>query len=451
MRVHQVVLEHLHKNILPYVFQVQDTGVPYPAELWNGKSCESETGSAMFNIEGNRLVAEYFAYDVGKPYLWVTTGLDDDTHWKLVLKGIQVEIPVDWIQESRKARVIYSGVRLPMVKSYECNIQGWLGDPKSEMRSAAITITDLPNIHMPRGSFHLPEETLGDSLTHIRTDTRTPVLTLKAEDWKIDIMEVVSNPSEETGSLHTATLRKTDGSPFILNAGEGIIVALQQFLSFQSGGWINIPTIVCRPSDSTDWVTRRALLGKLTSRSVQHRSQWTATDFRDWPGLFKEFWKRHKRNPRHLNNAIHHYVSCSEIFENSYGIHYATVAARSTLESLVRWWNGLPEDWEFTGNGERGFSNNLVKAVEKAELGKDVVRQLDTAELQVVIARASQFRHRIDHGQAGNVDTDEMQRIIAHQQYMHNLARLLILAKLGARNTDTRGSFYSPAFKEIQL
>ena len=43
-----------------------------------------------------------------------------------------------------------------------------------------------------------------------------------------------------------------------------------------------------------------------------------------------------------------------------------------------------------------------------------------------------------------------MQRIIAHQQYMHNLARLFILAKLGLRNTDARGRYYAPAFKEMQ-
>ena len=450
MRVHQVVLEHLNKEILPYVFQVQDGGVPYPAELWEGENCKSETGSLMINIEENRLVAEYFAYDIKEPYRWVTAGFDDDTQWKLVLKETRVEIPVDWIQESRKARTIYSGVRMPRLRPYTCNIQGWLGDPGTEMSSAVITITDLPNLHMPQGSLHLPEETLGDSLTHIRTETRTPVLTLESEDWKIDIKEIVSNPSEETGSLHTATLRKTDGSPFTLSAEEGIIVALRQFLSFQTGGWINVPTIVSRPIDSTDWVKRRALVGKLTSRSVQHRSQGTAADFRDWPGLFKEFWKSCKRNPRHLNNAIHHYVSCSEIFENSYGIHYATVAARSTLESLVRWWNNLAEEYEFQGNSEHQLPSQLLKAIEAAELGRDADRRIDKSQVKSVISRASQFRNQIDHGRAGNVDAYEMRKIIAHQQYMHNLARLLILAKLGMRNTDARGSFFSPEFMEAQ-
>ena len=448
MQVHRIVSEHLHKNILPYVFQIQDMGVPYPAELQKGEKCESKTGSVMFSIKDNDLIAEYFAYDDHNPYFWMPAGHDDDARWKLVLKDTQVEIPISWIQESRKARTIYSRVTMLPVWAYECSIQGWLGDPGSEMRSAMMTITDLPELHLPRGTFPLPEESLEGNLTHIRTETRNPVLTLEAGDWEIDMMEHVSNQSEKTGSLHTATIRKIDRSAFTLSDEESIVTALRQFLSFQAGGWINIPTVVCYPSDSTDWVTRRAFVGRLTSRTVRRRSQLTATDFWNWPDLFKEFWKRHNRNARDLNNAIHHYVSCSEIFENNYGIDFATVAARSTLESLVRWWNNLQENYKFQGEKMRQLLPQLLKAVEKAELGKDSGRQISTTELQSVIKTASQFRNRIDHGRAGNVDAGEPQRIIAHQQYMHNLARLLILAKLGLRDTDARGSLCSPRFKD---
>ena len=65
----------------------------------------------------------------------------------------------------------------------------------------------------------------------------------------------------------------------------------------------------------------------------------------------------------------------------------------------------------------------------------------------MVIDNASQFRNRIDHGRAGNVDTDEMHKIVAQQQYMHNLARLLILAKFGVRNAGRQGKFL---FSDIQ-
>ena len=194
----------------------------------------------------------------------------------------------------------------------------------------------------------------------------------------------------------------------------------------------------------------RVRVNKLSPRNTSNRSSWTVSEWQEWPDLFKEFWKRHNRNPRHLNNAIHHYVSCSEIFENSSGLDFATVAARSTLEALIRWWNNMPEECEFHGEPERQFAAQLMKAADEAKLGKDVGRQIDMAELESVVARASQFRNRIDHGRAGNVHADEMQRIIAHQQYMHNLARLFILAKLGLRNTDARGSYYAPAFKEMQ-
>ena len=450
MQVHHIVLDHLHKSILPYVFQVQDMGIPYPAELWKGDTCESETGSVMFNIKDSWLIAEYFAYGVHRPYLWLTAGHDDGTQWRIVLKDAQVEIPVKRIQVSPKGRTVYRGVAVPP-EACECTIQGWLGASESEMRSAIITITDLPDLNMPRASSPLTEETSGDGLTYLRQDTLTPVLTLVAGDWEIDIMEFVSNPSEETGNLHTAELRKADSSPFTLSDKEGIIVALRQFLSFQSGRWINTPTIVCHRTDPMDLVAKRAFLENLSSRSDKHRNQRTATDFRDWPGLFKEFWRRHIRNTRHLNNAIHHYVSCSEFLEQEYNIHYATVAARSTLESLMRWWNGLEEDYGFYGNDEHRFQTHLLKAIEKAELDKDVGREMDTEELCSVIARASKFRHRIDHGRAGNVDREEIPSIIEHQQYMHHLARMLILAKLGIRNTHPRDNFiYSPRFKEIQ-
>ena len=450
MQVHHIVLDHLHKSILPYVFQVQDMGIPYPAELWKGDTCESETGSVMFNIKDSWLIAEYFAYDVENPYLWLMAEHNDGTRWQIVLKDTQVKIPVKWIQGSPKARTIYNGASIPLVGARECTIQGWLGASESEMRSAIITITDLPDLNMPRSSSPLTEETAGDNLTYLRQDTLTPVLTLEADDWEINIMEFVSNPSEETGNLHTAELRKADRSPFTLSDKEGIIVALRQFLSFQSGRWINTPTIVCHRTDPMDLVAKRAFVENLSSRSDKHRNQRTATGFQDWPGLFKEFGRRHIKNTRHLNNAIHHYVSCSEILEQGYNIDYATVAARSTLESLTRWWNGLEEDHEFRGTAENQFPAQLLKAVKSAELGKGAGREMDTEELRFVIARASKFRNRIDHGQAGNVDREEIPSIIEHQQYMHHLARLLILAKLGLRNTDARGSFFFPTFKEIQ-
>ena len=447
MQVHQLILKHLYNNVLPHIFQVQDMDVPYLAELWRGEDCKCENGSVMFNISGSRLIAEYFAYDVHNPYLSTQLELDDDSEWKIVLKSTHVEIPVSWIQQSRKAGTIFGGVITPSVNAYECEIRSWLGDPNSKIRSAEITITDLPSLHMPRGSFRLPTKTLGDSLTQARTDTRTPVLTLEAGDWRIGLTEVFTDPREETGILHTATLQKVEGYPFTLNDEENIVVALQQFLSFQAGRWINIPTIVCLPSEPQDWVTKRTLIGKLSSRSSEISSQWTATEFRDWPKLFKEFWKRYARNTKHLNNAIHHYVTCSEIFENDYGIDFAIVAARSTLESLTRWWNGLNEEYEFQRDQEHQFVTQLMLAVEKAELGRDIGSQIDIEEVRVVIDNASQFRNRIDHGRAGNVHTDERQRIIAQQQYMHNLARLLILAKFGLRNADARGSYFSPKFK----
>ena len=445
MQIHSIVSEHLHKDILPYILQVQDVAVPYPAELWENENCNHKTGSVVFNIKGDRLLAEYFAHDIYSPSFPI---MIDDTQWKIVLKGTGAEIPIGWIQESNKARTVYSSVSMPLVQAYECEIQGWLGDPESRISSATIAITDLPSLRLPSGTQHLPKEILREGLSHIKTETWTSVLTLDAGDWEIDLMEHNSPQSEQIDLIHTVLLRKEDGASFTLCDEENIILALRQFLSFQAGLWVNIPTIVCDPSDLTDWVIKRAFVGKLACRNAPHRTQWLVSDYRDWPSLFREFWKRRTRNTNRLNNTIHHFVECSEIFQGGHSTNYSAVAARSTLEALIRWWNNLQEDYEFSGKDGYGFSENLMRAVEKAELGKDVGRQIDDDELRGVIDRASKLRNRIDHGLAGNIDAGERKSIIAYQQYMHNLARLLILAKLGDRKAESRGSFYSPRFKE---
>ncbi len=526
MRIHQDILEVVNKRVLRDVVRVHEMDIPYPAELWVDGNYEHQDGTAMFSIgDGGFLTAEYFAYDNTDGMLREIIGFQA-VNAKLIMKATKVEIPIWRLSNNHKARTIFS-IPMPAVQAYKCEVRGWIGSSDhTPMQSAAITLSDLPDLRFPKASLRISEESTHlEAMTMRGMETKNAVLTLEAGDWKIQLTEGSTDWQQESESLYHATLTKEDGSPFTLSDDDinnGIIDALRQFLSFQCEAWVNIPTIVCNPVfsitkkslslryDETDediihavhkyrasenawreaWdelgdvlrnspgfedvsgaslsglfiskehaeisfsegnsFLERAWVNKLSPRSASNRSSWTVSDWRKWPDLFKEFWKRHIRNTRHLNNAIHHYVSCSEMFENSYGIDFATVAARSTLEALIRWWNNLPEEYEFHGEPERQFATQLMKAADEAKLGKDVGRQIDMAELESVVARASQFRNRIDHGRAGNVDADEMQRIIAHQQYMHNLARLFILAKLGLRNTDARGSYYAPAFKEMQ-
>ena len=88
-----------------------------------------------------------------------------------------------------------------------------------------------------------------------------------------------------------------------------------------------------------------------------------------------------------------------------------------------------------------------MKAVEEAELGKDNGLQIDEREVENVIGNAMKYRNDIDHGRGGEgiIDT---RKIIAHRLYCHNLARFLLLAKLGDHGRDVRGNIYSPSFVE---
>ena len=167
--------------------------------------------------------------------------------------------------------------------------------------------------------------------------------------------------------------------------------------------------------------------------------------------MFARFWTLFNRagSAGRLQNAITHYVSSSAVFENPQSATYGIVPARSTLEALVKWWNNLPYDFEFGGEEGNNFVDLLVEAVCRAELGRDSGCKIDTKQVRGVVDRGTEFRNTIDHGSAARIADEELERVIAHQLYLHNLARLLISAKLGLRERHTRGSFYSPKFVEV--
>ena len=115
----------------------------------------------------------------------------------------------------------------------------------------------------------------------------------------------------------------------------------------------------------------------------------------------------------------------------------------------MKWWNGKPYDFRFGSEKSDNFIELLVKAICLAELGRDSGCRVDVEEVRKVVERGTYFRNTIDHGSAGRIDDEELNSIIALQLYLRNLARLLISAKLGRRDRDTRGEFYSPKFGDI--
>ena len=404
----------------------------------------------MFNI-GDRgfLTAEYFGYDDADAPIATIEPNAHDVH--LVMDATKVVVPIWHIRPNHKGRTMYSGISMPAIAAYELDIHGWLGSSQgTRMPMASITLTNLPDLHLPRTTLPAPDEER-DSFTMKGATSRNAVLTLEAGGWTINLGESRANLGNENARVHRAALRKQDGSLFTLSESDvdcAILDALLKFLSFQSGRWITKSTILCAPVDPRDGFVERAWTGQLTHFRNQHHSSWTAADWMNWPKLFQEFWRHYtdEKIRQHLIHAVHHYVEQQQVFYDG-TIDYALVAAQSTLQALTRWWNDLCPDYRFGPPGPT-FEDLLLKAVTRANLGKDDCAAVDLDEVRRVAKKAADYRNDIDHGRGGNVG-EHMQDVVGYTMYHQGLARLLILASLGDRGRDARGNFYSPTFVEV--
>lgn len=448
MQVHQDVLAVVNKTILPQVLRVHEMNVPYPAELWVDGKRQHQEGVAMFDISNRGfLTAEYFAYD-GDEMSSLGIGLQQ-VPAKLVRKDTGAEIPIWWLNEGRKARTLH-GFPMPNVETYQCEIQGWIGGSgETQMRSASVTLNNLPDLHLPRSRQPAPEDERRIANAILRgTVTKHAVLTLEAGDWQIKLTESVSDWDSQSPFLYHATLTKQDGSPFTLSddqPDDDIIGALHNFLSFQSGRWAGIATIVCQPADPDAWLVERARVLKLSPSSVQPKANWTASDWRKWPDEFSEFWGQYS-NPtsrEHLNNVVMHYVEAQRVLDDG-SIGQALVAAQSTLQALTRWWNGMAIADRFGPPGHT-FDHLLKQAVQNAGLGKDSGTAIDEQALDNMVRKAADYRNNIDHGRIITIEGD-VQRVVDCWMHHHNLARLLILAKLGNRDRNAKGYLTGPKF-----
>ena len=451
MQVHPDVLAVVNKTILPHVLRVHEMAVPYPAELWVDGALRHQEGVAMFGTSDRGLLtAEYFAYDGDGTSPW---GMGfRQVAAKLVMQGTGVEIPIWQLSESRKVRTLYSFEMLA-VQAYQCEIQDWLGGSSdTEMRSATATLNDLPDLRLPRSSQLTPEDdTTLSSATLRGMVTKHTVLTLEAGTWKIQLTESDSDWDAQSPLLYHATVTKQDGSPFTLNddrPDDDIIGALHNFLSFQSGRWTGIATIVCHPAVPDEWLVERARVLKLSPSRDRPKANWTASDWRKWPDEFREFWDQYSdpTSREHLNNVVMHYVEAKRVLDDG-SIGQALVAAQSTLQALTRWWNDLDMSHRFGLRNGPTFEQLLVKAVRSADLGKDSDVIIDEQALQEMVRKAADYRNDIDHGRITSIE-GHGQSVVDCWMHHHNLARLLILAKTGNRNSAIQGYLAGPKFSE---
>ena len=379
--------------------------------------------------------------------------LSGDNSCKVVILGTNVEIPVYFISASGKmARTPYMETAVPSVMVYEDRVIGWLGNPRSEVDSVTMLMIGFPDLGMPSSGSIVPDRPISEILTLRGKQTANAVLTLDAGEWTVEFHQPDSDGGDRSDLLSVANVSRQDGTSFVVDDTENsILTALQIFLSFQSGSWVNTALILCHHKEGPSRRGELAYLGRLSETGYAGGSSWTTSDYHTWPGMFARFWTlfNRDRSAGKLLNAITHYVSSSAVFQNPQSATYGIVPARSTLEALVKWWNGKPYDFEFRGEDENSFGYLLLKAIERAELGKDAGATIDVEEVKAVIERGTHFRNTIDHGSAGRIVDEDLERVIALQLYLHNLARLLISAKLGLRDRHTRGSFYSPKFVEV--
>ena len=446
MQIHRGVLEQIDNSILPFALRVNGLDLPYPAEFWVDGEVQYEDSTAIFRIKDGSLVVEFFIEGVMSDYSYLIPG-----EKAVVLKGTQIKVPVLSCRPNEKTRTIYAGKRV-WQQGYECAIQGWLGgDGNSQMRCAILTIANLPRLSLPKEG-----------------------LMLNAGDWVITLRPYSTYLNKESAFLHYAEIIRKDGEPFTLSDSDlnsGIIAALHDFLSFQCGYWVDFPTIVCHPPheelserasrpphdlDTRDGdrlhivlteapeesLVERAWIGRLISKSPDSPSQaLVATDESGWGALMPEFWRLY--DDPYLKHSVKYYVQSSRLLYID--LEYAFVAMRSTLEALIRWW------CDFSGNDRlegKAFINGLKNAIREADLGLDNGKRVDVEKVGQPFTKViNQYRNNIAH--AHRLSEPLIGRTIADGHgFQWHIARMLILAKLGHRNIDSRGRFGLPLFVE---
>ena len=205
---------------------------------------------------------------------------------------------------------------------------------------------------------------------------------------------------------------------------------------------------MCDVGEADNQTTKFACVGRLTSENTRlPETRQTATAWQRCPKLFREFLILYNDpdSHEHLQNAVYHYVEANQVLDDA-SIGQALVSAQSTLQALTRWWNELETDFRFGLKNGPTFEQLLMKAVRMAKLGEDSGAIIDEEALQATVREAADYRNDIDHGRDGNISAN-VRSVFDCQMHHQNLARLLVLAKLGERDWDPRGHRAGPKFR----
>ena len=443
-------LEVLFKTILPYVVGVHGLDIPYPAKLIREDGPVSESGSVIFRLdERGSLIAEYFAYDV-HPFdtLHLSQSLSDKAiSVRLVDTG--VELPVHFVNSSRKTSTIYSHINMPQVGAFECDVSGWIGDSSVEMKLAVVALDGCAVLHLlSRGkrSFWGVEE--GENRLSFPSyyDSRTSeVVQLAAGGWEISIHSFSEDKRDSLSDEppYSISIKRADGSTFQLPGQSEILRLLVLLLSFSSERWVQYSTIYGQMPGARPHVVNRAFVGRFASRGWSRKQEVSIHELRDWPVLFKGLWD--SRESPQMRSALTHLISCGDRSKHGSFSYQDLVDAGGALEAAVRLWNDLPPNHRFFGGKKAdSLESQLPRVVDEFRMAG---RMLNRDEVYKVVLQAHEYRNTLAHGSGGDFylsENEETGRLFAHHQYLYHLARLLVLAKLGGSSGHPGFPYYAP-------
>lgn len=446
-------VEVLRKSILPFVFGVQGLDIPYPAKLISKDENASESGSVVFRLdERGLLIAEYFAYDVQIGDIWAVPENQSDVTRFVHLVDTGREIPIQFVNSSNKTRRIYTQVKMPSVKAFECSISGWIGDPCAEMTLVNASLDGCAILKLFRsgekniwgvgeGENRLPTTAYYDSRI-------TQVIELTAGGWEVRIR---SSSEDNRDSLseeppYSISIRKCDDSKFESTEKSEFLQLMQVLrllFSFSSERWVEYSTIYGGIPKAWPHVANRAYIGRFASRGWSQKRKVDISELGEWPVLFQGLWN--SRESPQMISALTHLISCGDRSKDGVFSYQDLVDAYGALEAAVRLWNDLDPTYRFYGNdGSNALLVHLRKVVSEFRMND---KTLDSDEVLSVVPRASKNRATLAHGSGGEIyrsGSSETGQVVAHHQYLYNLARLLVLAKLGGSTGHPGIRWYAP-------
>ena len=442
--------EVLCKKILPYAVGVHGLDIPYPAKLIREDGPVSESGSVIFRLdERGSFIAEYFAYDVFPLDTFHLSQSLGDKAISVRLVDTGVELPVHFVNSSRKTSTLYSHTTMPQVGAFECSVSGWIGDSSAEMKLAVVALDGcavLPLLSRAGRSFLGVEEGEKGLPFPSYYDSRTSeVVQLAAGGWEISIHSFSEDKRDNLSDEppYSISLKRTEGSTFQLQGQSEILRLLALLLSFSSERWVQYSTIYGQMPGARPNVVNRAFVGRFASRGWSRKRKVSMLELRDWPVLFKGLWD--SRESPQMRSALTHLISCGDRSKHGSFSYQDLVDAGGALEAAVRLWNDLPPTHRFFGGRKAdSLESQLPQVVEEFRMAG---RMLNCNEVFKVVLQAHEYRNTLAHGSGGEFHrsgNDEAEKLFAHQQYLYYLARLLVLAKLGGSSGHPGLPRYAP-------